>query len=108
MLMDFCIQEGFVIKMKKFDTKQVTAICKAEGCPWRIHASMSPDGTCFIIKTMMEEHTCQQVRKNKMATPSWIADKLITTLKFDPDMKIDAMRGQLLEKYGIEVDNKTL
>ena len=107
-LLDFCIQEGFEIKKKKFDRVRVTAVCKAEGCPWRIHASKSPDGTCFIIKTLNAAHTCQQVRKNSNATPRWVAGKLFSMLKYDPDMSVDALRGHLLESFGIEVDKTTI
>ena len=107
-LLDYCIQEGFEIKKKKFDRGRVTAICKSEGCHWRIHASKSPVGLSFIIKTFNEEHTCQHVRRNKTATPTWIAKKLVNVLKYDPNMKIEAMRGQLLDLYGIDVENKTL
>ena len=57
-LLDFCIQEGFEIKKKKIERARVTAVCKAVGCPWRIHASKSADGTCFIIKMLNEEHNC--------------------------------------------------
>ena len=58
----------------------------------------------FIIKTFNEEHTCQHVRRNKTATPTWIAKKLVSVLKYDPDMKIEAMRGQLLDLYGMDVE----
>ena len=63
-LLDFCIQEGFEIKKKKLDRVKVMAVCKTESCPWCIHASMSADETFFIIKTLNEEHSCQQVQKN--------------------------------------------
>ena len=72
-LLDYCVQEGFEIKKKKFDHGRVTAVCKSEAFPWRIHASKTPDGLYFIIKTFKEEHNYQQVRRNKTASPTWIA-----------------------------------
>ncbi|KAJ1416008.1 Zinc finger, PMZ-type [Sesbania bispinosa] len=42
-LKDYIIQECFDIGYIKNEKTRVTAICEAEGCPWRIHASTTPD-----------------------------------------------------------------
>jgi hypothetical protein len=50
-LRDFVIQEGFEIKRIKNEKSRVTAKCASDGCCWRIHASPTPDGKTYKIKT---------------------------------------------------------
>jgi hypothetical protein len=50
-LRDFVIQEGFEIKRIKNEKARVTAKCASDGCCWRIHASPTPDGKTYKIKT---------------------------------------------------------
>jgi hypothetical protein len=38
---DFAIEQNFEFKVKKSDKKRLTIFCRAEGCPWTLHASKS-------------------------------------------------------------------
>ena len=89
---------------------RVTAIYKVDRCPWRIHASPSPDGLNFMIKTYNETHTYQAVRRTKMATSSWIASKLAPMIKNkkNPEMSMRSNNGMLIDEFGIEVNNMKL
>ncbi|MQM01764.1 hypothetical protein Taro_034521 [Colocasia esculenta] len=57
-LTNYAIYRGFDWFYIKNDHSRVTARCKGEGCPWRVHASMLGDGLDFVIKTMNNVHTC--------------------------------------------------
>ena len=107
-LKDYCIQEGFEIEKKKYERTRVTAICKAEGCPWRIHASLAPDKLSFMIKTFTNRHTCTQVRSNRIATSTWLAKHLLDSFKIHPNMSIDAMRAEIKNRFGLDVCNRRL
>ncbi|KAM6551701.1 hypothetical protein CsatB_001509 [Cannabis sativa] len=61
---DFAVQEGFELRKVKHASSRITTICRAKGCKWRIHASKSPDGREFVIKTYNPEYNCQCVVKN--------------------------------------------
>jgi hypothetical protein len=104
-LRDFVIQEGFEIKRIKNEKARVTAICAADGCCWRIHASPTPDGKTYKIKTYNPTHSCIRTSKNSNATSTWIAKKLENKIKVDPNMSYAIMKQELLDNYGIEPSN---
>ncbi|KAF8408354.1 hypothetical protein HHK36_007503 [Tetracentron sinense] len=105
-LRDYIIQEGFEIVRDKNEKARVTAHCSGEGCLWRIHASPLPDGVTYKIKTFQSEHTCVRATKNTNATSAWIAKKLAKRLRANPTMKIDGIRSEIRETYGIETSKK--
>ncbi|CAJ2659035.1 unnamed protein product [Trifolium pratense] len=104
-LRDLFIQEGFEIKRIKNEKARVTAICVADGCSWRIHASPTPDGKTYKIKTYNHTHSCIRTSKNSNATSTWIAKKLESNIKVDPDISYAIMKQELLDSYGIEPSN---
>ncbi|KAK7255963.1 hypothetical protein RIF29_29398 [Crotalaria pallida] len=106
-LKDFVIQEGFEIERIKNEKTRVTARCAADGCCWRIHASPAPDGITFKIKTYTSVHTCIRTSKNSNATSTWIATKLESKLRADPNMSYKSMKQELLDKFGVEPSNVT-
>ena len=79
-LLDYAIENGFELTKIKNSRFRVTAKCRADGCLFRDHASHSPDGSFFVIKTLTDKHTCQVVKANKMASSRWIATRLKTVL----------------------------
>ncbi|KAJ1429263.1 Zinc finger, PMZ-type, partial [Sesbania bispinosa] len=101
-LKDYIIQECFDIGYIKNEKTRVTTICEAEGCPWRIHASTTPDGATFMIKSVNNVHTCVRNSMKNYATSTWIASKLYSSLRADPYMSYNLMKNELKEKYGIE------
>ena len=109
-LRDYAIKGGYVIRRKKNDGKRVTAICATAGCPWRVHASVIPDGRTFMIKTMASDHTCIRAmgNKNANANSKWVAGKLMDALSADGDMSYDLMRHELVKEWGVEVSQWNL
>ncbi|KAJ1426371.1 Transposase, MuDR, plant [Sesbania bispinosa] len=97
-LKDFIIQEGFEIKRIKNEKAMVPARCAADGCCWRIHASPTPDGKTYKIKTYNHVHSCIRTSKNSNVTSTWIANKLENKLKPDPNMSYAIIKQELLDK----------
>ncbi|KAH7838397.1 hypothetical protein Vadar_025863 [Vaccinium darrowii] len=77
-------------------------------CPWRIHASPLPNGITYKIKKLRSEHNCSRIVKNSDATSPWIAKKLLTSFRENPNMGIDTMQEKLAEMYGIECSRSQL
>ncbi|XP_059636143.1 uncharacterized protein LOC132278368 [Cornus florida] len=96
----YTIQEGFQIRKIKNESSRVTCVCKAKGCPWRIHASPLPCKT-YMIKTYNDNHSCVRGDKNPLANSIWIAKKFFKKLKQNPQMAVESLRTALHEKYGI-------
>ncbi|KAM7272944.1 hypothetical protein ACFE04_027608 [Oxalis oulophora] len=72
-LRQYAIAHQFAFKYKKNDSHRVTVKCKAEGCPWRIHASRLSTTQLICIKKMNPDHTCDgvAVTTGHQATRSW-------------------------------------
>ncbi|WOK97555.1 hypothetical protein Cni_G06263 [Canna indica] len=104
-LEDYTIQEGFEIQRIKNKKARVTARCAIDGCTWCIHASPTPDGVTYKIKTYNPDHNCIRTTRNSNASSTWIAKKLQSKLVADPEMSYCSMKAELLEKYGLESTN---
>ncbi|WOL16958.1 hypothetical protein Cni_G25746 [Canna indica] len=104
-LQDYTIQEGFEIQRIKNEKARVTARCAINGCTWRIHASPTPDGVSYKIKTYNPDHNCIRTIRNSNANSTWIAKRLQSKLVADPEMSYCSMKAELLEKYGLEPAN---
>ncbi|KAJ4977962.1 hypothetical protein NE237_008742 [Protea cynaroides] len=102
------IQEGTDILRVKNDRDRVIAVCASDGCQWRIHASQLSDKRKFMVKSYYGEHTCTREPKIPNADSKWIATKLASRLRADPDMKISSMHAALNAKYGIDPDKQQL
>ena len=108
------------------------ARCKAEGCPWRIHALRIYDGktievqpVSFLffysklsvvyfcdmysillqIKVLPAEHNCPTTkqREGKMTTQDWCASRLTEWLKKNPNKGAKDARDKLEDDYGIKL-----
>ena len=71
-------------------------MCTFEGFPFRVHASPALDGSIFVIKTLTDKHTCQVLKKNKLASSTWIASDC-------PDLDLKGMRSILRKRYGLSI-----
>ncbi|XP_043687409.1 uncharacterized protein LOC122638616 [Telopea speciosissima] len=108
-LEDYEVQEGFKALRHKNDKSRVTAICAGNGCAWRIHASVLPsDHITFVVKTLVDKHTCRGEVSNLNVTSKWIAKKLASNFRADPAMSNKVMENMLKEKYNVDTTNMRL
>ena len=54
-----------------------------------------------MVKKLMSEHRCQDVRTNRLATSKWIAKVLATDFRDDPNMSLGNIRQKLQDRYGL-------
>ncbi|KAJ4978547.1 hypothetical protein NE237_009327 [Protea cynaroides] len=101
-LTDFIVQEGSNVIRMKNEKNRVTIVCSTEGCPWMIHAAAKRDGHTFKVKKYIFPYSCGRVEKNKTASSAWIAQKLGSRLKIDPEMKVKSMEATTKARYGIK------
>ena len=74
-LRDFGIKNKFVIWLQKNNVDKLICKCKDRSCPWRCYVRRLNDGHTMVCKSLVEEHTCVNDRKNNnlMANDKWIA-----------------------------------
>jgi zinc finger SWIM domain-containing protein 3 len=72
----YAIDQAFEYKVNRSSTTRYTILCKAEGCPWRLHGSTIGAASLCRIKTYNDEHTCFGLNRvgHAQATCSHIAN----------------------------------
>ncbi|KAJ4952139.1 hypothetical protein NE237_028971 [Protea cynaroides] len=104
-LRKYSLAHHFVYQMKKNDTDRATAICKAEGCSWRIHASWIPSTGSFMIKKMNKLHTCGEiVGKSSHSTKKWLSSVIKDRLRETPNYKPRVIASDICREFGIELN----
>ncbi|XP_043721787.1 uncharacterized protein LOC122669165 [Telopea speciosissima] len=103
-LRKYSLAHHFAYKMKKNDTDRATAICRAEGCSWRIHASWMPSSGSFMIKKMNKSHTCEGiVGKFSQSTKNWLSSVIKDRLRDTPYYKPRVIANDICREFGIEL-----
>ncbi|CAL5329985.1 hypothetical protein CsSME_00010486 [Camellia sinensis var. sinensis] len=105
-LRKYAIAHQFAFKYKKNDSHRVTVKCKADGCPWRIHASRLSTTQLICIKKMNATHTCEgaAVTTGHQATRSWVASIIKEKLKVYPNYKPKDIVNDIKQEYGIQLN----
>ncbi|KAF5739953.1 hypothetical protein HS088_TW11G00015 [Tripterygium wilfordii] len=105
-LRKYAIAHQFAFRYKKNDSHRVTVKCKAEGCPWRIHASRLSTTQLICIKKMNATHTCEGaiVTTGHQATRSWVASIIKEKLKVSPNYKPKDIVNDIKQEYGIQLN----
>lgn len=106
LLRKYAIAHQFAFRYKKNDSHRVTVKCKAEGCPWRIHASRLSTTQLICIKKMNPTHTCEGavVTTGHQATRSWVASIIKEKLKVFPNYKPKDIVNDIKQDYGIQLN----
>ncbi|KAK3025033.1 hypothetical protein RJ639_043311 [Escallonia herrerae] len=105
-LRKYAIAHQFAFRYKKNDSHRVTVKCKAEGCPWRIHASRLSTTQLICIKKMNPTHTCEGavITTGYQATRSWVASIIKEKLKVFPNYKPKDIVNDIKHEYGIQLN----
>ncbi|MQL93095.1 hypothetical protein Taro_025737 [Colocasia esculenta] len=105
-LTNYAVHRGFDWFYIKNDQSRVTARCKGQGCPWRVHASMLGDGLDFAIKTMNNVHTCGCDLKSQhhpRTSKKWIAELVKKKMAHTPQYRPCDMVKDIASDYGVRV-----
>lgn len=105
-LRKYAIAHQFAFRYKKNDSHRVTVKCKAEGCPWRIHASRLSTTQLICIKKMNPTHTCEGdlLKSGHQPTRSWVASIIKEKLKLCPNYKPKDIVNDVKQEFGIELN----
>lgn len=105
-LRKYALANQFAFRYKKNDSHRVTVKCKAEGCPWRIHASRLSTTQLICIKKMNPTHTCEGAvhTSGYQATRSWVAGIIKEKLKLFPSYKPKDIVNDIKQEYGIQLN----
>ncbi|KAM1110956.1 hypothetical protein ACFX13_010361 [Malus domestica] len=105
-LRKYAIARQFAFRYKKNDSHRVTVKCKAEGCPWRIHASRLSTTQLICIKKMNPTHSCEgaAATTGHQATRSWVASIIKEKLKYMPNYKPKDIVNDIKQEYGIQLN----
>lgn len=105
-LRKYAIAHQFAFRYKKNDSHRVTVKCKAEDCPWRIHASRLSTTQLICIKKMNPVHTCEGAvaTTGHQATRSWVASIIKEKLKVFPNYKPKDIVNDIKQEYGIQLN----
>lgn len=105
-LRKYAIAHQFAFRYKKNDSHRVTVKCKAEDCPWRIHASRLSTTPLICIKKMNSTHTCEGAvaTTGHQATRSWVASIVREKLKVFPNYKPKDIVHDIKQEYGIQLN----
>ncbi|KAK2662250.1 hypothetical protein Ddye_000824 [Dipteronia dyeriana] len=107
-ILDYSIQEGFKLNKIKNERNRIISSCDTKGCQWRVHGSPTYDRTTYMLKTLINEHNCLAVSKNKDVTSAWIGKKFETLIKENPQMNIEVLSSIVLRSCGVNVPKYTL
>ncbi|KAL2935486.1 Orange carotenoid-binding protein [Bienertia sinuspersici] len=73
----------FVVSNK--NRQQRLGVRCIKGCPFRLYSSWDSRRATFVVKTVVDEHTCTRtMEKNKQLKSTWLAQQLLEVFKARP------------------------
>ncbi|KAF5193063.1 Far1-related sequence like, partial [Thalictrum thalictroides] len=103
-LRKYAFAHRFSYKLEKNHCHRVTAKCKSENCPWKIHAARLLTTPFFRIKTMNSTHTCEGGLGTKgSAAINWVADIVKEKMQDSPKYRPKDIVNDIKREYGIEL-----
>ncbi|KAK1411976.1 hypothetical protein QVD17_32873 [Tagetes erecta] len=72
-------------------------------CPWVLYASKITNTETWMIKTLVDEHTCLQTRTVSKCTAAFLANHLVDQLQENPKIPVVAVQEQLQRKFELGV-----
>ncbi|KAL2932608.1 Fibrous sheath-interacting protein 2, partial [Bienertia sinuspersici] len=106
---DFCIQEGFAVRVEKADNVRFTATCIVQDCDWRIHASRLMDGISWAIKSITGEHKlCGRLEENPMVSAAWLIRHLREDITATPDIPVESLQTLCMNRFRVKVKKRLL
>ncbi|KAL2934177.1 Reticulocyte binding protein 2-like protein b, partial [Bienertia sinuspersici] len=100
---DFCIQEGFAVRVEKADNVRFTATCIVQDCDWRIHASRLMDGISWAIKSIIGEHKlCGRLEENPMVSSAWLIRHLREDITATPDKPVESLQTLCMNRFRVK------
>ncbi|BAH92440.1 Os03g0845100 [Oryza sativa Japonica Group] len=103
------IKKEFEFNIIRSEPGQYTAKCAAQGCNWRIHASVVADGVTMIVKTNPFPHECSSTRRSetiKATSKFWICEKVKDWLLEDASVGAKELQRRIHETHKVKINYK--
>ncbi|XP_021736239.1 uncharacterized protein LOC110702797 [Chenopodium quinoa] len=72
-------------------------------CQFKVFASKLVKQQTWQIKTLNLDHSCFRVKKNKMLTAEYIAERYLEEFRSNPGWRIKEIRARILNDLGVDV-----
>ncbi|XP_059627245.1 uncharacterized protein LOC132270049 [Cornus florida] len=104
-LREIAVKKRFDLKFKRNDGDRISVVCKG-GCGWKIFASKPNDEDCIIVKTYVPEHNnCLWFHTNGQATSTYLANKYLEQVRFNPGMPTNTLKRTIASELDIDVSD---
>lgn len=74
-------------------------------CLWRCYGSVVKVDNTFLIKTLVEPHTCARSMDNLLVGSKWIAKQYLNVFRMRKNFIIEDLRADILKRYNCHVNN---
>ncbi|KAK4259587.1 hypothetical protein QN277_005903 [Acacia crassicarpa] len=98
----YAIENGVNVKIVKSEKKMVIATCQ-RGCPFRLYVSKDRDGVGYMLKTLVHEHMCARVYKNRRASVTWLAKHFKDKIQDNPQYSTSEMKKEVERDFKLFV-----
>ncbi|RWR83613.1 Transposase, MuDR, plant [Cinnamomum micranthum f. kanehirae] len=105
-LAKFAIYGNFTLKHLKTNMYKVTACCKDQNCPWRIHASIVESGPQFKVRTYNHVHRCSKPMMgiaHKQASALLISEFIMDRVRQNVNLKPKEIMNDYQMEYGTTI-----
>ncbi|KAK9071946.1 hypothetical protein SSX86_008377 [Deinandra increscens subsp. villosa] len=76
-----------------------------EGCPWAVLISRKEDTETWVLKTLVDEHTCHPTRKVKGCTATFLSTQIMEQIRDNPTIPVKAIQEHLQRMFEVEVSH---
>ncbi|KAK9077857.1 hypothetical protein SSX86_006195 [Deinandra increscens subsp. villosa] len=74
------------------------------GCPFRVYLSFAEKKSCFMVKSVKTEHTCQRnMTKNRQLSSEFVANEFLPIFKTRPHWPAKEIQDAVKEKFKLFV-----
>nr|KYP42750.1 Sporozoite surface protein 2 [Cajanus cajan] len=98
----YAVHSGRNLKYKKNDKRRIKVICK-QGCPWVAYCAKVPYEESWQLRKIVDIHTCSREHKMTLLSTKWLSDKLKTTMKENPKLKLNDIRERVQRKWNASI-----
>ena len=95
------------LKMPTNDKMRVCAKCE-EGCPWYLWASNDNRTKAFMVKKLVDKHTCSKKWQVKSFTDPYMAEKYLDSFRADENMSMKNFSRVVQEQWNMKPSRSKL
>ncbi|KAL2945292.1 Exocyst complex component 8, partial [Bienertia sinuspersici] len=106
---DYCIQEGFAVRVEKADNVRLITTGIVQDCEWRIHASKLMDEVSWAIKSIIGEHKLfGRLKENPTVSSAWLIRHLREDITATPDIPMESLQTLCMKWFRVKVKKRLL